>query len=177
MKIGFHSLALIIFVAIAGIAQPAFAMRITFVQVPQNRDQTETQQGLTPEKKRSLSRYGPEDVFSEQEMNDARQSRSRRRPPSAPASTPSPAPKQSATPIATLSVTPTPQPKATTPSPTIDVAALDNSGPPVSIAQQTPSIRVVSKWTVPVLSGLALVVFLALIYVLGKLMSLLKLSS
>src|SRR5262249_15929663 len=177
MRIGFHSLSLIIFAALVGIAQPAFAMRITIVQVPQNRDQTETQQGLTPEEKRSLTRYGPEDVFSEQEMNDARQSRSRRRSPSALASNPSPAPKQSATPIATPSVTPTPQPKATTPSPTIDVAALDNSGPPLPLAQQTPSIRIVSKWTVPVLSGLALVVFAALIYVLGKLMSLLRISS
>jgi len=176
MRIGIHSLASIIFAALAGVTQPAFAWQITFVQVQQNRDQQEAPQGLTPEKKRSLSRYGPEDVFSEQEVNDARQPRSRRKSQSAPASNPSPAPKQSATPIATLGATPTPQPKEITPNPTIDVAALDTQGPRVSLAQQTPSARFLSKWTVPVLSGLALVVFSALIFVLNKLMSLLRTS-
>lgn len=172
MKIRFHSLALIIFAALAGSAQPAFAMRITFVQVPQNRDQTETQQGLPPEKKRSLSEYGPEDVFSEQEMNDPRQSGSRRKPLSAPRSNPSSAPKQSAY----TAATPLLQQGAADPSPTINVTALDNQGRQPPLVQLTPSVRVVSKWTVPILSGLALVVFAALIYVLNKLRLLLRTS-
>lgn len=173
MKVRFHSLALIIFTALAGFAQPAFAMHITFVQVPQNRDQTETQQGLSPEKKRSLSKYGPEDVFSEQEMNDPRQPQSRRKPQSAPVSNPSPAPKQSAS----TAATPALQPEAADPVPTINVAALDNQERQPPLAQLPPSVRGVSRWTVPILSGLALIVFAALIYVLSKLMGLLRTSS
>src|SRR5262245_3050695 len=179
MRIKFHSLALIIFVALTGFEEPAFAMRITSVHVPQNRDQQETQQGLPTEKKRALSKYGPEDVFSDQEMNDARQPRSRRKSQSAPVSSPSPTPtpKRSVTPAAT----PTPQPAEAIPSPTITVAALDNQAqqPPLAqppppaqpppLAQLPPPIRVLSKWTVPILSSLALVVFVALIYVLNKL--------
>jgi hypothetical protein len=170
MRVRFHSQALIIFAALAGFAQPGFAMQITFVQVPQNRDQTETQQGLPPEKKRSLSRYGPEDVFSEQEMNDARKPRSRRKPQPGSGSNPSPALKQSAAPV----VTPALQLEAATPGPSLKVAALDNQGLQPPLPQLTPSVRVVSKWTVPVLSGLALVVFAALIFVLNKLKSLLR---
>jgi hypothetical protein len=173
MKVRFHPPALIIFAALAGFSQPAFAMHITFVQVPQNRDQTETQQGLSPEKKRSLSKYGPEDVFSEQEMNDARQSQSRRKSQSAPGTNPPPAPK----PSPSTAATPSPQPEAADPSPTINVAALDNQERQPPLAQLPPPVQGVSRWTVPILSGMALVVFVALIYVLSKLRGLLRASS
>jgi hypothetical protein len=165
MKVRFHSLAMIIFTAVAGFAQPALAM--------QNRDQTEPQQGLPTEKKRALSKYGPEDVFSEQEMNDANQSRSRRKPQPARPSNPSPAPIQSPT------STPTPslQLGAATPSPTINVAAIDNQSRQQPLTQLTPPVQVVSKWTVPILSTMALVVFAALIFVLNKLRILLRTSS
>lgn len=182
MRVGFLSRTLIIslFVAaLAGFAQQAFAMQITFVQAPQNRNQTQTQEGLPPEKKKSLSRYGPEDVFpgaTEQEENRNRKSQPRRNPQTAPASRPAPAPKQSATPVATLSATPsvTPsappsQPDVATPSPTIIIAALDNQGRQPPLAQQATFAPFSSKWTIPVLSGLAVVVSAALIYVLTKL--------
>ncbi|HKQ77410.1 MAG TPA: hypothetical protein VJ810_27170 [Blastocatellia bacterium] len=173
MEVRFHSLALIFFAALAGFAQPAFAMRITVVEIPQNRDQTETQQGLSPEKKRSLSKYGPEDVFSEQEMNDPRQSESRRKPQSAPGSNPSSAPKQSPS----AAATPSPQPVASEPVPTINVAALDNQGRQPPLVQMPPPAQEVSRLTVPILSVMALVVFAALLYVLNKLRGLLRASS
>jgi len=174
MEVRFHSLALIFFAALAGFAQPAFAMRITVVEIPQNRDQTETQQGLSPEKKRSLSKYGPEDVFSEQEMNDPRQSESRRKPQSAPGSSPSSAPKQSTA----TAATPSPQPVASEPVPTINVAALDNNqGRQPPLVQMPPPAQEVSRWTVPILSIMAVVVFAALLYVLNKLRGLLRAAS
>jgi len=192
MKVGFLSRTLMIslFVAaLAGFAQQAFAMQITFVQTPQNRNQTQTQEGLPPEKKKSLSRYGPEDVFpgaSEQEVNRNRESQPRRTPQTSPASRP--APKQSATPIAPPSATPSATPSVTpsalppqldvaTPSPTIIIAALDNQGRQSPLAQLASFIPFSSKWTVPVLSGLAVVVSAALIYVLTKLREKIRVGS
>jgi len=160
-------------------------IQITFVQAPQGRNQTQNQQGLPPEKKRSLSKVGPEDVFpgaNEQEENRPRQSRPQLRSQTAPASRPASIPKQSVTLVATPSVTPaqpavaTPSPTMTpaqlavaTPSPAIFVAALDNQGHQSPLVQQSIFARVGSKLTVPVLSALALVVSAALIYVLTKL--------
>ena len=188
MRFNFRSLALIIFAALAGFVQPALARRITFVPVQQNRDQAEPQQGLPPDKKRSLSRIGPEDVFSDQEMNDARKSQSRRKPQPSTVSNPTPAPRQSATPRVTPyvkpSVTPSMTPSMTpsiqtvspTPSP-VNIAALDDKERQQPLSPLEAPVKIASKWTVPVLSALALLVFAALIHVLNKLRGFLKVSS
>lgn len=188
MRFNFRSLALIIFAALAGLVQPALARQITFVPVQQNRDQAEPQQGLPPDKKRSLSRIGPEDVFSDQEMNDARKSQSRRKPQPSAVSTPTPAPRQSATPRVTPYVTPSVAPAMTpsmtpsiqtvspTPSPAVNIAALDDKERQPPLNPLAAPVKFVSKWTVPVLSALALLVFAALIHVLNKLRGFLKVS-
>jgi hypothetical protein len=64
----------------AGLAQPSTAAQISFVQSAQSRSQPPPQQGLPPEKKKSLSKYGPEDVFpgaNEQEDNRGRATQSK----------------------------------------------------------------------------------------------------
>src|SRR5262249_53671606 len=173
MRVGFFSLALIIslFVAaLSGFAQQAYAMRITFVQAPQNPNQIQPQQGLPPEKKKSLSKYGPEDVFgtSEQEESRTRDSAQPRRSKTKP----TPAPKPSASPVATPSVAPT-QPAAA-PSPTIDLSSASSQTRRLPPTQQSLSSQDGSKWTVPVLLGLAWVVSAALIFVLIKLIGKLR---
>jgi len=154
--------------------QQAVVAQITFVQTPQNRNQPQSQnqnqRGLPPEQKKSLSRYGPEDVFpsaNEQEESRRRNTGSRQRSQRASASRPSPAPRQSPTP-ATATSPAAAQPAAAKPSPTM-VAALGNQLQQAPPAQQSASANAASQWAVPVLSGLALIVTIALIYVLTKL--------
>lgn len=185
MKIRFLSLALIVsflaVAALAGFGQQAVMAQITFVQTPnrnQTQNQTQNQRGLSPEKKRSLSRYGPEDVFpsaNEQEESRRQNSRTRQRSQTAPASRPAPTPRQSSTPaatpaalpVATLSPEPT-QPATAKPSPTM-IAAFGNQVQQLPAAPQSSSTQPAPPWTVPVLAGLALIVSIALIYVLTKL--------
>ena len=174
MKGRFHSLALVIFFAFTVFTQPSFATQITFTQVPQNRDQSETQQGLPPDKKRSLSRYGPEDVFREQEMNDSRKSQSRRKHQSTSGSNSVPASKTSASPPSPTS----PEPVAAAPGPTIVATSLDNNQERrQTLGQLTPAARFAPRWTVPLLSALALIVFAALLYVLNKIRGFIKVST
>ncbi|MGH9769064.1 MAG: hypothetical protein ACREAB_16675 [Blastocatellia bacterium] len=175
MRVRFLSPALISSVfavaALAGFAQQSLAIQITFVQAPQSRNQTQKEQGLPPEKKRSLSKVGPEDVFpgaNEQETNRPREPQPQLRSRPAPASRPASITKQSAAPVVTPPVMPV-QPAVATPSPTIFVAALENQDRQPPLDQQSIFAQVGSKWTVPVLSGLALVVSAALVYVLTKL--------
>src|SRR5262245_11343918 len=176
MRVVSLSVILIIFVTLDGFARRASAMRIASVQLSGNQTQEQTQQGLPPDKKRSLSRYGPEDIFPEQ--GGVEQSRPRRVSRPAPASTlsklspaPQPLPSTNRTPTA---ISP-PQPAAV-PSPTIIFAALDNQGRQTAIASQAPSVRVVPRWTAPILSALALLVSAALIFVLNKLMRHIKMA-
>ncbi len=175
MRVGFLSLSLIISVfgaALAGFAEAPFAMQITFVQAPQSRGQTQPQQGLPPDKKKSLSKYGPEDVFPEQEESRGRDSRRGGQPTPTPRSSPSPSPslKPSVTPSATPSATSS-QSKTPIPSPTVLTASFDNQSPQQPLDQQSSSDKSVSnsKWVLAVLIALALVVSVALIYVIGKL--------
>lgn len=175
MRIRHLSLALIVssVAALAGFGQRAVTAQITFVQAPQNRNQTQTQdqnqRGLPPEKKQSLSRYGPEDAFpgaSQQEENRRQNTGSRQRSQRASASKPAPTPRRSPTPAVTLIATPSPAiVQAVKPSPTM-IAARGNQFQPPSPTQQSSSA---SPWAVPILSGLALIVSIALIYVLTKL--------
>jgi len=172
--------ALIISVSVltapAGSGQRAFARQITFVQAPQSRNQTQNQQGLPPEQKRSLSKYGPEDVFGtgEQEENRNRDSEQQRRA----RARPTPVSIQSATPEATPSVAPsaTPTQLTASPSPTIAVASAGSQARRLPSAQSL-SGQDDSKWTVPVLLVLAWVVSAALIFVLIKLIGKLRESS
>jgi len=177
MRVGFLSAILIIFVTLDGSTQRASAMQITSVQLSENQTQEQTQQGLPPDKKRSLSRYGPEDIFPEQGgVDQSRPRRASRPAPASKLSKLSPAPQQ----LPSTNVTPTaispPQPAAAVPSPTIIFAALDNQGRQTAIASQAPSVRVVPKWTAPILSALALLVSAALIFVLNKLMRHIKMA-
>src|SRR5262245_38299442 len=100
-------------IACSAPARPAIAMQITFVESTQSRNQTQTQaqpqvqpqvqsraqsqarsqarpqEGLSPEKKKSLSKYGPEDIFpagAEQESAQGRNSPQPQPPQSAPTS-------------------------------------------------------------------------------------------
>ncbi|MGE0126955.1 MAG: hypothetical protein AB7U82_02530 [Blastocatellales bacterium] len=178
MRIRYLSLALIVsslaVVALAGFGQKAVMAQITFVQTPQNRNQTQNQRGLPPEKKKSLSRYGPEDVFpgvNQQEESRGRNSGQRQRSRRASTSRPASAPRQSPTPAATPVLTPSSassQPATAKPSPTL-MAVLGNQFQQAAPARQSSSTQSASPWTVPVLSGLALIVSIALIYVLTRL--------
>src|SRR5678815_1625466 len=79
MRIRYLSLSVIIpaivITTCAAFAQEAVAMQIIFTETTQSRNQTPPQEGLPPEKKKSLSKYGPDDLFpgaNEQEKERAR---------------------------------------------------------------------------------------------------------
>jgi hypothetical protein len=178
MRVGFVSLALIIMVfasAPGGLASPT---RIAFVQSQQPRNQTQTPEGgLPPEKKKSISKFGPEDFFGAQGGEDSRRNGAGARQPRNTRPTPTPAsappPRQPATsakaPVTQPSVTPS-QPSMATPSPTINAAAaLDTGAPQSPLSQGNPSDKIASKWAAPILIGLALFVSGALIWTLTKL--------
>ncbi len=193
MRVRFPILSLVICVfcagALAGLARRVVAAQITFVQTPQIRNQKRNQNGLPPEKKRSLSRYGPEDVFPEsnkQEDNRARESRpqssSQTRARSRSAfvqnrseamgathpGTPSLTPAQMDAGAPGLPIRPS-QHAIVTPTPRVIVAAIEQQlrQPPHDLQSIFPWLNY--KWAVLVLSSLALIVSAALIYVLIKL--------
>jgi hypothetical protein len=160
-----------------GFGRRAAAMQITFVQAPANRNQEQTPQenreALPPEKKKSLSQFGPEDVFPQtEEQNQSRRQGSRRGAQTAPS--PSPSPTPSATPNRSAS------PEATT-APAVAIPASAAPGPPdgattgggslqqLTGTRNSTSADSPSNWALPVLSVLALIVSGALIYVLLKL--------
>ena len=146
--------------------------QITFVQSPPRNQQG--QQGLSPDKKKSLSKYGPEDVFPgarEQEDKSTRPSRksSRRssgKTASRTASTPVPSP------IPPEISTTTPIPDAASATPPLLLAA---ATPVVVTATgnhlaQSPAKNPTSTTLVPIALGAAsLLVLGALIYVTGLL--------
>lgn len=174
MKIRFLSMALIASVlttaTLAGLELTVVA-QITFLQAPQNRNQTQDQRGLPPEKKKSLSRYGPEDAFpgaGGQDESRGRNSRTRQKSQRASSSKAAPTPKQSSTPKALVAEPSPPPTQAARPGPTT-LAALGNQVQQLPSARQSSSSEPAPQWTVPVLAGLALVVSIALIYVLAKL--------
>lgn len=174
MKIRLIFPALVVYVLavtlLSGAAQQATATEIAFVQGNQPR-QGQNQRGLSPEKKKSLSKLGPEDAFpGADEPEDNRRPAARTTAPARTTSAPkySPSPKRSATPVATPSLTLAPAISAGL-SPT--AAAVSQRNP---VQQSTPAplsstAQPASDWTVSVLSGLALIVSVALIYVLIKL--------
>ena len=174
MRVGFISLALIIVVFASAAGSLASPTRIAFVQSQQPRNQTQTPEGgLPPEKKKSISKFGPEDFFGQQGGEDtrrngggARQSRNTRPTPAPPSAPPTRQPVTSAkAPITQPSATPS---QPATPSPTITAAAaLDTGAPQSPLSQGVSSDK---KWMVPAaLIGLALIVSLLLIFTINKL--------
>ncbi len=157
---------------------------LALVQSTQGRPQGQNQQGLPPNKKRSLSNYGPEDVFPvEPEQNEVRNQGSRAPSRSASrsrTSTTVPNPTSMAPPVISerMSLPATPDPLATpadpatpaTPTPTAAVA-VSSLGQPQSLARpQTnagPPTDV--RWMLGGLALASVVIFTALVYVLFKL--------
>jgi hypothetical protein len=178
MKVGILSLALIV-VAFAGApGNLASATRIAFAQSQQPRNQTQPQEGLPPEKKTSLSRMGPEEVFGVTGDDSRRATGSaagskQRKPlptPALPSTAPQRPPATSAgAPSARPSATPVQSPTAE-PSPTAVAGAVDNGLQSPPLGQVGSSDKIFPKWATPVsLIALALVVLLALTFTLTKL--------
>src|SRR6185436_18554092 len=121
MRVGFLSLALIV-VAFAGApGSPTSATRSTFAQSQQPRNQAQSQEGLPPDKKKTLSSFGPEDVFGVPEEDP-------RKPQHTPAIQSPPPQRQPATSAAAPSAQPSATPVQSSspePSPTVAAAALE----------------------------------------------------
>ncbi|MEK7830441.1 MAG: hypothetical protein AAB401_05100 [Acidobacteriota bacterium] len=158
--------------AVLYLCQTAIA-QITFVQTPtQQRPQGQgqsAQPGLSPEKKKSLSKYGPEDAFPGAREQEGNQRRSNRTAPrqSTPAPQPTtPAPSPTITPSTVTAVLPTPVFRAPTPLATVAASTEINKS---QTGKSGASVLV------PVtLSAAMLLVFGALIYVVGMLRKKLK---
>jgi hypothetical protein len=152
------------------------AGQITFVQAPprtpqgQPQSQQQGQQGLPPEKKKSLSKYGPEDVFPgarEQEDNAPQPTRKNSRQ-SAGATASRSVTKPSPTPPANAAATPIPLAVSPTPLPLL--AAATPAVVPVTSNRltQSPAKNSAPSPLGPIaLAAASLLVLGALIYVLG----------
>ena len=175
MRVGFLSLALIV-VAFAGASgNLASATRVAFAQSQQPRNQTQPQEGLSPEKKSALSRIGPEDVFGV--TGDAptnRQSGNKQRKPQPTPALQSPPPQR---PQATSATAPSPQPSASPvqsttaePSPTVAAGSLDTAAQQPPLGQGDSTDKMIPRWVAPTgLIALALFVLAALTFTLTKL--------
>jgi hypothetical protein len=172
MRFGFLTLALIITI-VAGAAP------IALVKAQQPRNQSQSQEGLSPGQKKSLSRYGPEDLFPSGEDSRSRGAvqggqggRRRGTPTPTPSSPPS---RQAATSAAAQpTVTQTPatsaqQPSVATPSATIPAPTLAAGIQQSPLNQEDSPGKIASKWAAPILILMALIVSGALIFTLTKL--------
>lgn len=187
MRVGLLSLTLIIVIFAGAPGNLAPTTRIVSAQSSQPRNQTQPQDGLRPDQKRSLSKYGPEDYFGP--SAESRETNSIRNPPVKPTQrsprttsvfpiAPSPRPPATSAPAPSETPSETPLQATETPSPTIPVASFDSGGiqqPP--LGQGDPSATV--RWTAPffVLLALALIVLAALIFTLNKLWEKIRESS
>ncbi|HMV87697.1 MAG TPA: hypothetical protein PLD20_13830 [Blastocatellia bacterium] len=152
------------------LAAPIFATQISFVPSPPPRNlQAQQQQGqpskgLPAEKKKSLAKFGPEDAFPGAHEQEQKNKASKRQPTTR--STPAPQP----TLTDSSSPTPTPAPAvpqtASIPTPTATqpaLAAALQQNPPAAGTASTSSLVPI------VLSVAALLLFSALLYVIGML--------
>lgn len=174
MKAKLPNLILLVILLAIGLSATA-RTQITFTRMPVRSSAANEQQGqqpqkgLPPEKKKSLSKYGPEDAFpgareQENEPNESKRAASRQQ--SSPAN-PRPSPTPVSVSTTSLIATPTPVAEAT--------ISLTTSNPVAPAA--TPKDVIPSSsggsWSsgiIPVtLSTAALLVFGALIYVVGML--------
>ena len=173
MKVGILSLALIV-VAFAGApGNLASATRISYAQTQQPRNQTQSQEGLSPDQKKKISSYDPTDVFGVTGQDPPRQTGKQRKPlptPVPPSTAPQRQPATSAgAPSVQPSATPVQSPAAE-PSPTAVAGPVDNGLQSPPLGQVGSSDRIFPKWATPVsLIGLALAVLAALTWTLTKL--------
>lgn len=137
--------------------------QVTFVQPPPASRSTQSQESLPPEKKKSLSGIGPDEVFRERNEEPAAERRpeNRSRSTAKPTATPAPTPAQTPT--------PTIGPPRETPTslPMIPPLITSTPSPP-------PPPPNVNGWLLPGLGVLSLLVFAALIFVVGRLRQLLR---
>lgn len=174
-------LSLLLYALMLGVchqAVEAAAPQITFVQTPQRTQPAQPgpqrQQGLSPEKKKSLSKYGPEDVFpgAQEQDETGRPKQAAQRTQTQRTSPRNNQPKPSASPARIPPATPTP----------VSVTATPESSPPQVAATQLANALAKNQQSLPatreksssvfvpiVLSAATLLVFGALIYVLGML--------
>lgn len=155
--------------------------QITFVETPQQQrlqgqGGQPGQSGLSQEKKRSLSKYGPEDAFPGAREQESNQRRSNRTAPRQSASTPQPSPttvpRPSITPSTVTAVSPTPALQIS--ASLANVAASNQSSVGSSQLKSQTGKSSASSLVPIVLSAATLLVFGALIYVVGMLRKKLK---
>jgi hypothetical protein len=175
MRVGFLSLALIV-VAFAGApGSPASATWTAFAQSQQPRNQAQSQEGLPPDKKKTLSGFGPEDVFGvpDEDPRNRQAGRQTRKPQPTPAlQSPPPQRQPAPSPVA-----PSAQPSASPvqssspePSPTVAAAPIENGLQSSSLGQGDSSDKMFPKWVAPIgLIAMALIVSVLLIFTLTKL--------
>ena len=174
MRVVFLSLALIV-VALAGApGSPASATRTAFAQSQQPRNQAQSQEGLPPDKKKTLSSFGPEDVFGVPEEDPrGRQQGKQRKPLPTPAIQSPPQQKPPATSAAAPSAQPSASPVQSStpePSPTVAAAPLENGLQSPTLGQGDSSDKIFPKWVAPIgLIAMALIVSALLIFTLTKL--------
>jgi hypothetical protein len=175
MRVVFLSLALIV-VALAGApGSPASATRTAFAQSQQPRNQAQSQEGLPPDKKKTLSGFGPEDVFGvpEEDPRGRQQGKQARKPAPTPAIQSPPQQRPPATSAAAPSAQPSASPVQSStpePSPTVAAAPLENGLQSPTLGQGDSSDKIFPKWVAPIgLIAMALVVSAALIFTLTKL--------
>ena len=175
MRVVFLSLALIV-VAFAGApGSPASATLTAFAQPQQPRNQAQPQEGLPPDKKKTLSGFGPEDVFGvpEEDPRNRQPGRQPRKPQPTPAVQSPPPQRQPATSAAAPSAQPPTSPvqsSSPVPSPTVAAAPLENGLQSPSLSQGDSSDNLFPKWVAPIgLIAMALIVSAALIFTLTKL--------
>jgi hypothetical protein len=156
----------------------ASATPIVLVNAQQPRNQSQSQGGLSQEKKRELSRMGPEDLFGttgDDSRRGAAQGSQNGRRRGTPTPTPSAASqRQEATSAATQPTATQPpasssqQPSVATPSATIPAPTLAAGIQPPLSQEDSPG-KIDSKWAAPILIVMALIVSAALIFTLTKL--------
>ncbi|HQR35411.1 MAG TPA: hypothetical protein PLK30_21910 [Blastocatellia bacterium] len=184
MKVNSSVLVLSAIFAVANLFQMTVA-QITFVESPLRQRQgqgAQGQSGLSPEKKKSLSKYGPEDAFPGAREQDAESRRSNRpaskqaasKPQPSPTIEPAPSPASTSSTVAASSPTPASQ----FPTPMATAAALTASSTKAVQFNSAENGKSGTSYLVPAALSLATVlVFGALIYVVGILRKKLKSES
>ena len=183
MRVGFLSLSLILVVFASAPGGLAFTTPVAVIQSQQPRNQTQSQQGLSPNQKQNLTRIGPEDVFGptgDESRRPGSTTRAPRKPAPTPALQSSPLPRQSATPVrepstqqqsSAASAQPSSSPVS---SPTIAAPTLAVGAQSSALNQDDSPGKIPTKWAAPILIAMALIVSLALIFTLTKLVEKIK---
>lgn len=158
-------------IIVSGSSAEAFPFEDILTRKSLNQNQSQNNSGLSPDKKKSLSKYGPEDIFSntpnrKEKRKKAAQVVQRSAPTVTPTPTPSPKPSRSVMPSPTVTKTVAPSAKA---SKTPAVALVEDSPQP-PLPDQPSNLAVVLSS----LAALSLLVLTAFIYVLFKLVEKLR---